>query len=222
MRSWLLQLGVLAVLCCTACDDGGPSGGGSSPTSPTSTPPSRTVESLSVTGCSVSIRIQSTCNLTTSATFSDGRRERVSPSYTSSDTRIATVSASGLVTRQRSGTTSVSATYRGVSSPRLQITVLSPYEQVAIGVGRYVVTVSRESLFDAPEPGNYYRWHRVGEDLFIQTRFCTKLGNRERAILDVVTTLPTSTLNTLTFDEPFLLLDTVCPVSGFWRRDPSG
>ena len=83
------------------------------------------------------------------------------------------------------------------------------YERVTVGGGTFSITVSREFLGDAPEPGTYYRWRRISEDLFIQTRSCSSSGGR--AILNV-------TLSTLTFDEPFLPLDTVCRVIGYWRR----
>ena len=86
------------------------------------------------------------------------------------------------------------------------------YERVTVRGGTYSITVSRVFLADAPEPGTYYRWHRIPEDLFIQTTVtCSRSVSRGPAILNV-------TLRTLTFDEPFLPLDTVCRVSGYWRR----
>ncbi len=102
---------------------------GGSPTAPSqsqpTTPPApaRTLTAVQVSG-SASLSEGKTAQLTAQATYSDASTENVSTraSWKSSDPRVATVSATGLVTAVSTGTADVTADFQGQSGRRtLQI-----------------------------------------------------------------------------------------------------
>jgi uncharacterized protein YjdB len=81
-----------------------------------STTPSPTVTSITITG--PQLAIGGSGQFTATANFSDGTTLNVSASstWTSSNTAVATVSATGLVTGVSDGGVTITATYLGTSS----------------------------------------------------------------------------------------------------------
>ena len=93
----------------------------SSPTEPTGPPPPAavTVTAVTVAG-NVDVSEGSTSQLTATATLSDGSTENdtTQATWTSSNTMVATVSGTGLVTAIGTGTADISATYSGQTGRR--------------------------------------------------------------------------------------------------------
>jgi hypothetical protein len=107
--------------------DGNGNGGGGTPT----------VSAVTVSGVQ-SVTEGETLQLRANASLSDGSSRDVSSqaSWTSSEPGIATISATGLLTAVKTGTTDISAAYQGVTG-RATVTV---------GVARYNVEVSLSSF----------------------------------------------------------------------------
>jgi len=114
MRYWFVILAVTASAC-----------GGGSPSSPTPIPPapppgpSLTVSSLVVEAtAALLITVGSSLQFIATATMSDGtiRIPTAIASWQSSNTAVATVSSSGLVTAAAPGTATITATYLGRSA----------------------------------------------------------------------------------------------------------
>ena len=110
---------VTAFAGCGGSDSGGSPASPSSPTTPTT--PTVTVTGVNVTGagcggssCSITT-IGGTVQLTAAATKSDGSSQDVTSAATwnSTNTAIATVSSSGLVTVKKGGSCDVTAVYQG-------------------------------------------------------------------------------------------------------------
>jgi len=125
----------------SACGGSGGSDGGTQPPPP---PPTPTVSSITVGPASASVAAGLTVQFTATAVYSDGSQKDVSQSATwaSSATAIATVSATGIATGVTAGTSSVSATWSGVTGndtltvgpPNLTSIVVSPNKPtVAVG-----------------------------------------------------------------------------------------
>src|SRR5579884_186670 len=104
------QLALLVLLAAVAC-------GGSEPGGPatTTTPPSPVVSSIGVSPPSPSISARQTITLAAQARDSSGSPLSTSVSWTSSDTLVAVVSASGVVAGVSAGTATITATQAGKS-----------------------------------------------------------------------------------------------------------
>lgn len=118
-RLVFLMILVTAFAGCGGSDSGGSPASPSSPTTPTT--PTVTVTGVNVTGagcggssCSITT-IGGTVQLTAAATKSDGSSQDVTSAATwnSTNTAIATVSSSGLVTVKKGGSCDVTAVYQG-------------------------------------------------------------------------------------------------------------
>jgi uncharacterized protein YjdB len=95
----------------------------------------KTLTSISVTPATVTLIVGQTHQLTATGTYNDGSTTNVTPSanWSSSNSAVATVSASGLVTSVTAGQANISAALSGISGSD-GITVSSPAPTVAITV----------------------------------------------------------------------------------------
>jgi hypothetical protein len=91
----------------------GCSGSNSSPTAPTATP---TIRSLNLSKASVELLVGNSERITATATYSDGSVTAASPTYTSSNTSIATVDGDGNVRAVAAGVATISATFSGATT----------------------------------------------------------------------------------------------------------
>jgi len=113
----------LSLIATTACGGGG--GGGSSPTAPSNnTPPPPTLTAVAVSGCTSAESFQ--CRAT--ASFSNQTTQEVTgqSQWSSSNSAIATVSASGVVSLVASGTFQVRAVYQGTTGSRDLVSSVTP------------------------------------------------------------------------------------------------
>ena len=107
-------------------------GGKDSPTGPTVTPPSPppptpSVSSIVVNPSSASLVVGGTQRFSASARASDGSTiSGVNFTWTSSNTAVATINASGLATAVSAGTAMIRATGNGISSAQVTIIVTVP------------------------------------------------------------------------------------------------
>ncbi len=102
--------------------------GGSTPAAP-APPPTPTVTSVQVTGLPSSLLMGETAQVTARASLSDGSTTVVTSQATwrSENTDVATVSAGGLVTAVRAGTTEIRATYQAASGgASVEVTPAAP------------------------------------------------------------------------------------------------
>jgi hypothetical protein len=116
--AWLIAFGL------ARCGGGG---GNSTPANPTPLPPS--VTGVAVTGPSNSAKSGDSGQFTATATLSNGTNQNVTSQATwqSSDTNVATVSSSGMVTAANAGEADIKATYQAVTgSMRLTVTAPPP------------------------------------------------------------------------------------------------
>ena len=121
-KTFFLPAVFLAVLTVVAaCGGGGGGGGGASS-------PAATLQSIAVTPSNPSIAAAATKQFSATGTYSDGTSQDITASltWTSSNTGIATVSASGLATGVAAGTTTITATSGTISgSTSLTVTTTS-------------------------------------------------------------------------------------------------
>lgn len=129
IQHWIgMVSGVLLALMLTACGGGGSSsgssgGGGGAPT----------VASISVSPASASIAVGATEQFTATAKDSSGNTiSGVTFTWSSSSTGIATISTSGLATGVAPGSTNITASASGVTSPAAALTVTAPPPNLAI------------------------------------------------------------------------------------------
>ena len=108
---------------------------------PDSTPPP-TVTSLAVSASATTMTVGGTTTVTGTATHSDGTTGAVTPTWSSSNTAVATVSSSGAVTAVAAGTTTITGTFAGQASS-VGITVVAADATVSsLAVGAAATTVS--------------------------------------------------------------------------------
>jgi len=118
-----------AVLFITACG-----GGGSSPVAPSSTSTAAvttTVTSLSITASTTTLNVGDTATVTATAAYSNGTSAVITPTWTSDNPAVLTVTASGTVTAVAGGTATVTATASGRGATAL-------FTVTASGSGREV------------------------------------------------------------------------------------
>jgi len=134
----------LAILTLVAAACG--SGGGASPSAPTT--PAPTIAGVTVSGAASLTTAGQTARMTATARLSDGRTQDVTASATwaSDNAAIASVSASGLVTANRSGDATIVADYRGTRGT-LRVHVALPRRADPAVSGTLTVTTSPEPLF---------------------------------------------------------------------------
>lgn len=126
--SRLLFSALLLLLGLTACGGGG--GGTSAPVV--------TLSSISITPTSTSIVQGSTASFVATGHYSDGSTATITTSVTwsSSNTGVATVSSSGIVTGVSAGSTStISASLSGITSNPVVLTVTTPISLLAGNMG---------------------------------------------------------------------------------------
>ena len=95
----------------------------------TTTTLSSTLSSILITPMSpVNIALGTTKSLSATGTYSNGTSDDISSQVTwlSSDTTVATISSAGLVTGIAAGTTNITASLSGITSPIVTVTVISP------------------------------------------------------------------------------------------------
>jgi hypothetical protein len=129
-------VGVFLCALTTAC------GGSSSSSTPTPTPsPTPTVTSVTVGGSTSFSSINQTSQLTATANLSNGTTQAVTTQATwqSSNTTVATVSASGLVTAVGAGQADLRATYQGVTGSTQAVISIAPLANLT---GRWVGTAT--------------------------------------------------------------------------------
>jgi hypothetical protein len=154
----LLVLALAAPM--TQCINGSPDS--PTPVSPTvPTPPAATLSAVTVTGLSGAATPGETAQLTASASYSDGRSETVTAQATwaSTNTAVATVSASGVVTFVALGETDIRATYQSMSGAARVTVTAAPVRRFALtGVltdadNRRGVENVRVEVVDGPDAG---------------------------------------------------------------------
>ena len=92
--------------------------GEDSPSAPTETTPAvPTVSGLAIAGADA-LRTSSSSNYTTTATLSNGTTQAVTPTWTSSNTSVATINANGLLNGTVHGSTTVTATHQGQTASK--------------------------------------------------------------------------------------------------------
>lgn len=101
---------IVALLAIVGC-----SSSNSSPTAPTSVA-NASVRSLSLSKTSVELIVGNVETIRATATYSDGSVRIASPTYTSSNTSIATVDSDGNVRAVASGSTTIAATLSGATA----------------------------------------------------------------------------------------------------------
>ncbi len=102
------------------------SGVTSSPITLTVVAPTPTLSSIAVTPASpANLVMATTQQFTASGTYSDGSIVDVTPqvTWTSSDTNIASISSAGLATGVATGSTNITASMSGITSPAVTLTV---------------------------------------------------------------------------------------------------
>jgi hypothetical protein len=112
----LTTLGLAASLALVASACGKDKGSSMSPTSP-SVPATPTLSSLSIGG-EPAIRTGTSGDYTATATLSNGTSQVVTATWTSGDSAVATVDASGRVTGVTHGTVILTASYQGMTASR--------------------------------------------------------------------------------------------------------
>lgn len=132
----LISVGAL-LLALTGCG-----GGGSSSTGSTTVGAGTTVSSIVVSPATASIAVGSTQKFTAVAkNASGGTVSGVTFAWTSSDTGVATIDASGLATGVAAGTTDIAASAQGVTSAAATLTVTASSASTPL-MGQYAFLVS--------------------------------------------------------------------------------
>jgi hypothetical protein len=135
---------------------------GDSPTTPSQTSGSPTLISVTVAG-TLSLTLNQTSQFTATAYFAKGTGQNVSAqaAWSSANTTIATVSATGLVTCVGTGTTEIRASYQGVSGSA-PVTVTRPVSYVLGGTVTETVphtttalAGARVEIVDGPNAGKF-------------------------------------------------------------------
>jgi len=162
---------VIAVFVCPAFALGcGGSGSNTSPTSPSSSNSpkitvgaARTVTAFLVELSSSSVTVGTTVTATANATFSDGATEVVEPEWSSSDSSVASVSATGMVTTLTAGSVSISGSYEQQNAAaNLTVTPVGPKTTFGAGrhrVGTDVTDIAAGRYYTNPSSGCY--WERL-------------------------------------------------------------
>jgi len=114
-----------------------------------------TLLSIAVTPTNPTITVGKTQQLTATGSFSDGSSQDMTTqvSWLSSDPTKATVSTTGLVTGQNGGSTTISATYGGISGST-SVTVI-PQTPLTIAVTPNNPTVTTANTLQLTATGNY-------------------------------------------------------------------
>lgn len=109
-------------------------GGGSKSGSTNPPPPTPTLSSIAVTGTAANVAVGATLQLKATGTYSDSTTKDLTSSVTwsSSDTTIATVSASGLVTGVKAGPVSIKATSGSVNGSMAVTIDAAPLTSIAV------------------------------------------------------------------------------------------
>lgn len=148
-----------------ACGGGGKSSAPTAPTTPT-TPAAPTVTSLTVTGsgCAGGVcpgQVGNNLQLTATVQLSDSTTQNVTSTaqWSSSNTTVATVSASGLVTFRAAGDADVLAIYQGKLAG-LTVRLIPAGPKTAFGTGQYLVgkDIAAGRYYTDPNSGCY--WER--------------------------------------------------------------
>ncbi|MGA9061519.1 MAG: Ig-like domain-containing protein [Terracidiphilus sp.] len=124
---WLVSAAMLGALCLTGCGGNTSSSGSSDRTNPT-------LSSISLSGPASTVAVPSTLQLSAMGTYSDSSQEILTSKATwqSSDTTIATMNASGLLTAVKAGSVTITATM-GMVSGTMSITVtVAPLTSIAV------------------------------------------------------------------------------------------
>jgi trimeric autotransporter adhesin len=144
MRNVLLTI-VLAALCVVpGCGGSGSNNGSNGPT----------LLSISVTAASANIVVNQAVQMTATGTYSDKTTKdlTISVSWSSSNTSIATIAASGILTAKSSGTVSITATMNSVSGSS-QVTITPALVSIAITpTGK---SIAKETALQFTATGSY-------------------------------------------------------------------
>lgn len=120
-------------------------GGGSTPSSPTppasTTPPAPTVSALRIDGLDA-IRTGFFSDYTATATLSNGTTQTVTPTWTSSNSSIASVDSSGRLTGINHGSITLTATHQGAAASK-NVAIVTNFG--GTWSGRYVMRVCDQS-----------------------------------------------------------------------------
>ncbi len=115
----------------------------------------RPVSSVAVKSATIELFVGKTQNITTTVTPSNASNKAVS--YTSGNTKIATVSSSGVVTAKSAGTTKITVTAKDGSGKKatVNVTVKTPVNSVKLRSESIAIFVGKTASANAKvEPGN--------------------------------------------------------------------
>jgi hypothetical protein len=151
-------LGLVVLLFLTACGGNGTTTSGD-PTGPSSP----TVTAVTVSGTLAIANIGQTSQLSATAHFAKGTTQNITSqaTWTASDTTVAVVSPTGLVTSMGVGTVTVTATYQNVSgSTKVTVTrppayVLSGLITESVPTTSTVLSGARVELIDSASQGRF-------------------------------------------------------------------
>ena len=126
----LVSAVVLGALCLTGCGSKGAGSGLTDETNPT-------LETLTVSGSASTVAVPSTLQLSAMGNYSDDSQKSLSSQVTwqSSDTTIATISASGMLTAVKAGSVTVTATMGTVSGTKPITVTAAPLRSIAVSGG---------------------------------------------------------------------------------------
>ncbi len=126
----LVSAVVLGALCLTGCGSKGAGSGLTDETNPT-------LETLTVSGSASTVAVPSTLQLSAMGNYSDDSQKSLSSQVTwqSSDTTIATISASGMLTAVKPGSVTVTATMGTVSGTKPITVTAAPLTSIAVSGG---------------------------------------------------------------------------------------
>ena len=102
--------------------------------------PTVTLDRLAVTGEKKTLRVGDTTTVTLTAHYSNGSQQQVTPTWSSRNTVVATVTAAGTVTAVAEGAAIIWGTYEG-KNPSVTITV-----NPAVSLDRLAVTAEQKTL----------------------------------------------------------------------------
>lgn len=130
-------------------------GGGGPTTTPPTPPPAPTLTSIAISPTATIIKKAATTSYTATGTYSDGTTANITSTVTwasSNSSTVATISAAGVATGLAAGTTTITASYGGKTSPDAALTVIT-LDSIAITPA--TATVSNGSTTSFTATGTY-------------------------------------------------------------------
>jgi trimeric autotransporter adhesin len=136
LRCFYTGISLILLTCFSAC-------GGSSP-SKQITPPTATLQGISLTGCSGSLTIGATLQCTATGTYSDGTTKNITSTvtWTSSNAAVATVNSAGVITGAGAGTAVITGTLNGTKTT-ITVTISASLNTITISASSSTLTAGQ-------------------------------------------------------------------------------